>query len=113
MVHSCLLVLTMVLLWWVAGIAALYVPLYEQLELRQLPVPSVVALKLAGLQHPAVLVAWATAGLALVVAGHFGAMDRALLPLIIAELVLDAVLVFAWLVAIPGPARDIQEKLSG
>jgi hypothetical protein len=113
MVHSCLLVLTLVLLWWVAGIAALYAPAYEQMELRSMPVPSVVALKLAGLLHPAVLIAWATAGLALIVAGHFGAVDRALLTLIIAELVLDALLVFAWLVAIPGPAREIQEKLSG
>jgi hypothetical protein len=113
MVHSCLLVLTLVLLWWVAGIAALYVPLYEQLELRQLPLPTAVLLKLAGLLHPAVLITWVAVGLALVVAGHFGAVDRALLPLIIAELVLDALLVFAWLVAIPGPAREIQEKLSG
>ena len=111
MVHSCLLVLTLVLLWWVAGIAALYAPAYEQLELQSMPVPTAVMLKLAGLLHPAVLIAWAIVGLALVVAGHFGAIDRALLPLIVAELVLDAVLLFGWLVAIPLPMRQIQGKL--
>lgn len=112
MVHSVVLVLTLVLLWWVAGIAALYAPMYVEMEINWLPVPTSVALKLAGLLHPAVLVAWAVAGLALVVAGHLGAVDRALLPLIIAELLLDGLLLIAWLVAIPLPMRQIQEKLS-
>lgn len=111
MVHSILLTVTLVLLWWVAGLAALYVPTYEQLEIHSMPVPTVLILKTAGLLQPAVLITWAIAGLALVAAGHFGTLDRFLLPLIVAELLFDGLLLFGWLFALTWPLRQIQEKL--
>jgi hypothetical protein len=113
MVHTVLAVVTMVLLWWTAGVAAAHVPIYEQLEMKSLPFMTDLMLKMSPVVlHPGFLIAGGVVGLALIVLGHFGFMDRALLPLILAEALVVAILVFGWLVAIPAPLRQIQEKLA-
>jgi hypothetical protein len=113
MIHTILAVVTMVLLWWTAGVAAAHAPIYEQLEMKSLPFMTDLMLKMSPIVlHPGFLIAGGVAGVALIVLGHFGFMDRALLPLILAESLVAAFLLLGWLVAIPAPLWQIREKLA-
>ena len=108
--HSVLLAVTLVLIWWVIGVASLYVQIYEHMEVRGFYFVTELFLKMSGI--PAgMMIAGGVAGLVVIALGHFGYMDRALLPLIIAELVLDAILVYGWLVALPMSVHPIIDRV--
>jgi hypothetical protein len=50
------------------------------------------------------------AALAVIVAGHFGRIDRALLPLIVVDVVVIALLLVCW-GSLQVPLRQVQEQL--
>src|SRR5262245_5532627 len=83
LVHTISQVATFVMIWWFAAVGTLYATTFQELSMTQLPFLSGVALKMSGVLHePASLIAAGAAALAVIVAGHFGRIDRALLPLI-------------------------------
>ena len=101
------------MIWWFISMGRLYATTFRELDMTSLPVFSEFVIKLSDvLLQPGVLVVGGAAGLALIVVGHFGLIDRALAPLIGVDVLVIAFLMVGWLVGLQGPMRKIQETLS-
>jgi hypothetical protein len=113
LIHTVTQVATCVLIWWVATVGQLYAATFRELAMTQLPALTEVVIKLSDvLLQPGVLVVGGAAVLALIVVGHFGLIDRALAPLIVADLFVIACALVGWLVGLQQPMRKIHEQLS-
>lgn len=112
--HTISQVATFVLIWWFATLGQLHAATFREMEIRVLPVLTEIVTRMSDvILQPGVLIVGAAAALALIVVGHFGLIDRALAPLIVADLVIIAFLLVGWWVGLRLPLRQIQEKLSG
>jgi len=113
LIHSISKVATLVLIWWTASVGQLYGSTFRELGMVALPFLTEVMIKMSGVVlQPGVLIAGGIVGLALIVLGHFGAIDRALAPLIVVDLLGIGFLLVGWLVGLQLPMRHIHSQLS-
>jgi hypothetical protein len=113
LIHTVSQVATCVLIWWVATVGLLYAATFRELAMTQLPALTEIVIKLSDVMlQPGVLVVGGAAVLALGVLGHVGLIDRALAPLIVADLIVIACALVGWLVGLQLPMRKIHEQLS-
>ena len=108
-IHGVVKVTMLVLIWLVAVTGSMYGETYRQLELKLPRVCQWVIDASAVIDRPAVLICGGVLGLALVVLGHFGRFDRALVPLIIVDAVLIFALLAVYLFVLPGPLKEMQK----
>jgi hypothetical protein len=112
LIHSVTEVATVVMIWWVATVGQLYGATFQELSMTQLPFLSEITIKMSGvILQPAVLFVGGAAVLALIVVGHFGLIDRALPPLIVADLLIIGCALFGWLIGLQSPMRQIHQQL--
>jgi len=113
LIHTITQVATLVMVWWFISMGRLYGTTFRELDMTSLPAFSGFVIRLSDvLMQPGVLIVGGAAVLALIVVGHFGLIDRALVPLIGVDVLVIAFLMAGWLVGLQGPMRKIQETLT-
>jgi hypothetical protein len=113
LIHSFSQVATLVTIWWIATVGQLYGSTFRELSMIAVPAVTELAVKMSEVVlRPEVLVLGGLIGLALVLLGHFGFIDRALGTLIVVDLIVIAFVLVGWWVGLQRTMRQVHQQLS-